>query len=99
MFAVGRDLWRSSHANPLLRQGHLQPVAQNHIQMAFQYVQGWRLHILHEQPMAVLGPPHSEKAFLDVWREPSGLQFVPMASGPVTTPQRLSLLVTAKCFI
>lgn len=61
-------------------------------------IRGWRFHILHEQAVAVLSAHHSEKAFLNVWRESSGLQFVPMASGPVTSPQRLSLLVTAKCF-
>lgn len=31
--------------------------------------------------------------------EPSGLQFVPMASGPVTNTQGLSLLLTAKSFV
>lgn len=74
------------------------PVAQNCVQMAFEYLQGWQPHILHKHPVAVLSPPHSEKEFIDVWREPSGLQFVPLASGPVTT-QRLRLLTTAKCFV
>ena len=43
MVEVGRDLWRSSGPNPLLKQGHLEPVAQDHVQMAFEYLQGWIL--------------------------------------------------------
>lgn len=31
---VGRDLWRSPAATPLLKQGHQEPVAQDHIQTA-----------------------------------------------------------------
>jgi len=33
---VGRDLWRSSGPIPLLKQGHLEPVTQENIQMAFE---------------------------------------------------------------
>ena len=40
---VGKDLWRSSGPTPLLEQGHLELVAQDHIQMAFEYLQGGRL--------------------------------------------------------
>ena len=32
---MGRDLWRSSGPTPLLKQGHLEPVAQDHVQMVF----------------------------------------------------------------
>lgn len=32
MVEVGRDLWRSSCPGPLLRQGHPEPVAQDHVQ-------------------------------------------------------------------
>lgn len=35
MVEVGRDLYRSSGPNPLLKQGHLKPVAQDHVQMIF----------------------------------------------------------------
>jgi len=37
---VGRDLWRSSGPIPRLKQGHLDQAAQDHIQMAFEYLQG-----------------------------------------------------------
>ena len=35
MVEVGRDLWRSSGPTPLLKHGHLEPVAQDYVQMAF----------------------------------------------------------------
>jgi len=43
---VGRDLQRSSGPTLLLKQGHLKPVAQDCVQVAFEYLQGWRLHNL-----------------------------------------------------
>ena len=61
MAEVGRDLWRSSGPTPLLKQGHPEPVAQDH-----EYLQGWRLHNHLGQPVPVLGHPHSEKVFPDV---------------------------------
>ena len=61
MVEVGRELWRSSGPIPLLKQGHLQLVVQDHVQMDVEYLQGWRLHNLSEQSGAVLGHPHSEK--------------------------------------
>jgi len=33
----GRDFWRSSSPNPLLRQGNLEQVAQDHVYKAFEY--------------------------------------------------------------
>jgi len=80
----GRDLWTSSGPIPLLKQGHLEPVARDHVQVAFEYLQGWRLHSLSLQPVPVLGHPHMDKVFPDVQREPPVFQFLPMASGPVT---------------
>ena len=47
-------------------------------------IQGWRLHSLTEQPVPVLGHPHSKIAFPDVHREPRVFQFVLIASGSVT---------------
>jgi len=41
---VGRDLWRSPIPTPLLKQSHLEQAAHDHVQMAFEYLQGWRLH-------------------------------------------------------
>ena len=81
---VGRDVWRSSGLTPLLKQGHLEMVAQDHAQMAFEYLQGWRLHNLTGQPVPVLSHPHGEKVFPDVQREPAVFQFVPIASCSAT---------------
>ena len=35
---VRRDLWRASGPTPLLKQGHPEPVAQDHVQTDFQYL-------------------------------------------------------------
>ena len=78
------DLWMSSDPTHLLQQGHLEPLSQDHVQMAFEYLQGQRLHNLSGQPVPELSHPHSEKAFPDVRRESSVFQFVLIASGPVT---------------
>ena len=73
---------------PLLKQGHLEPAAQEHIQTASEYLQGWRIHNLPRQPVPVLDHPHSDKVFPHVQREPPMFQFVPIASGPVTGHHR-----------
>lgn len=36
---VGQDIWRSSRSTTLLKQGHPEPVAQDHAQTAFEYLQ------------------------------------------------------------
>ena len=36
MVEDGNDLWRSSGPIPLLKQVHLEQVAQDHVQMAFE---------------------------------------------------------------
>ena len=41
-----KDLWRSSGPMLLLKQGRLELVAQDHVQKAFECLQGWRLHSL-----------------------------------------------------
>lgn len=38
MFEIERDLWTPCGPTPLLQQGHLQLVAQDHVQMAFMYL-------------------------------------------------------------
>jgi len=53
MGEVGGDLWRSYSPIPLLKQGHLELVAQDHVQVAFDCLQEWRLHNLSGQPVAV----------------------------------------------
>jgi len=68
-------------SKPLLKHGHLELVAQDHV---LEYLQGWRLHNLPGQPVPWLGHPHREKVFPDVQREPPVFQFVPTASGPAT---------------
>ena len=67
---------------PLLQQVHLEPVAQDRVQMASEYLWGRRLHNLFGQPVPVLGDPHSEKVFPDVQRESSVFWCVHTASGP-----------------
>uniref|UniRef100_A0A8B9P213 CUB and sushi domain-containing protein 3 n=1 Tax=Apteryx owenii TaxID=8824 RepID=A0A8B9P213_APTOW len=78
MVEVGRDLWRSSSPTPLLKQGHLEHVAQDCIQAGFEYLQRRRLHHLSGQPVPVLCHPHSEKVFPHVQMEVSVFQFVPV---------------------
>ena len=98
MAEVGGDFWRSSGPTLLLKPGHLELAAQDHVQMALDCLQGWRVHHLSH--------PHSEKVFPDVQREPPVFPFVPMATCPITghhwkeepgfwrglTPSRLFLL-------
>lgn len=84
MAELERDLWRSAGPTPLVKQAHLEPVAQDHLQMAFEYLQRWRLRHISGQAVPVLSHPHSEKVFTDVQREPPVSQFVPIASGPDT---------------
>lgn len=43
---VGKDLQMSFVPTFLLNQGHLEPAAQDHVQMAFGYLQGWG-YIVH----------------------------------------------------
>lgn len=57
---IGRDIWRSSCPTPLQKQGHLETVVQNHVEMAFEYFWG-RLHSLSGQLVPMLGHPHSKK--------------------------------------
>lgn len=57
MVEIGKDLWRSSGLIPLLKQGHPEQVAQDHVQVAFKYLQGGRLHNHSQQPVPVLSYP------------------------------------------
>lgn len=60
MVEVSRDLLRSSGPNTLLKQGHLEMVAQDRVQMASEDLQGLRLHNTSEQPVPVLKHPHNK---------------------------------------
>lgn len=44
MAGVGRDFWRSSDLTSLLKQGHLQPVARDHVVTISEDLQRERLH-------------------------------------------------------
>ena len=70
-----------------LKQGQLELVSQGHTQMTFEYLQGWRLHHLAQQPVPALSLPHS-KVFPDVQREAPVFHLVAVASGPVTGHHR-----------
>lgn len=59
MAGVGRDVWRSPGQTPLLKQDHMETVAQDHAQMAFDYHQGWRAHNFFMQLVPGLGHPRS----------------------------------------
>ena len=84
MVGVGKDVCRSSGPTTLLKQGHLDLVTQDHVQTAFEYLQGWRLRNLSGQRVPALSHPDSKKVFPDVQRKPPVFQFVPIAFGPVT---------------
>lgn len=61
MVEVRRGLWRSLSPIPLLKEGCLELVGMVCVQMAFECLQGWKLHILPLQPVSVLSHPHSKK--------------------------------------
>jgi len=89
MVEAGRDLWVHL-ADPLLKQGHAEQGAQDHIQAAFGDLQG-------EDPTASgqsvpgLCHLHSMEMFPSAPMEPAVFQFVPTASCPGTTDKNLSL--------
>lgn len=56
---VGRDFWRTSGPTTLLKQGHREQVAQEHIQTVFVYFRKGRNHNVSGQPLPVLHHPHS----------------------------------------
>lgn len=64
MVDTGRGLWMSPPSTSLARQGHPEPLAQDHVQTALVYPQGGRAHHLPGQPEAVPDRPHRAKTFL-----------------------------------
>jgi len=84
MVGVGRDLCGSSSPTPLPKQGHLLQAAQDCIQEGLEYLQRRRLHHLPAQPVPVLRHPQREEVLRHVQTEVPVLQFVPIASCPVT---------------
>lgn len=59
---VGSDLWSSSGPTPPLKERHLEPVAQDHVQTAFEYLKGGRFHNCSGQRVPVLSHLHSQKS-------------------------------------
>jgi len=64
----------------LLKQGQPELIAQNLVQMTFEYLQGGRDHNVSGQAVSVLCHPHSESVFPDVQRQSSVFQCMPIAS-------------------
>lgn len=63
MVGVGGELWRPTYPTSLFTQGYLHPVAQDFVQMAFEYLKAiWTLCSLHGPPLPVLVHPHSKKS-------------------------------------
>lgn len=64
----------------MLKQDDLELFAQDHVQMAFVYLRGVRLHSISGWPVPVPSQGHSGRAvFPDVQREPLVCRFVPIA--------------------
>jgi len=84
MVEIGRNLWRSSGPTPRSKQCHLESVAEDCVQMAFESVQAWNLHNLPGQPVPVFSHLHkAEKCFTKLKSVPVFL-FLPAASCPAT---------------
>ena len=60
MVGVGRDLCGSSSPTPLPKQGHVEQVAQDLIQVGSEYLHRRRIHNLSGQPVPVLHHPQSK---------------------------------------
>lgn len=82
MVEFGSDLWRTIWFKPMLKQGHLELTAPDHVKMAFEYLQGGRLHNLPGQCVSAWS--HSKRVFSEAQVEPPVFQFVPIAFGPVS---------------
>jgi len=87
MIEIGRDVWRSSSPANLLKQGHLEPVVQDCVQMASGYLNGWKPHNFPRQPVPMHSHRHRKEVFPDVQRERPVFQPVLIASCPVTGHQ------------
>lgn len=73
---AGRDPQRSSGSSTLLKQGHLEPVRQELVQVYFDCLQGCKLHSLPGHPC--------KKVFSDDHKESSLFWFVLIASDTLT---------------
>lgn len=59
---VGRDIWGTSISTPLLKARSTQ-VAQEHVQLGFENLQGWRLHNLFRKSGSVFDHTTVKKVF------------------------------------
>lgn len=60
---LARNLWRSSIWIPLLRQVQLELVAQDHVLLSFECLQGWRLHNPSGQTIPMFEHLHNRHFF------------------------------------
>jgi len=79
MVGVGRDLCGSSSPTPLPKQGHVEQVAQDLVQVGFEYLQRRRLHNPSGQPVPVLCHPQTKEVLPHVQMELPMLHFEPAA--------------------
>jgi len=91
MFEIGKDLWRSSCPTALLKQHHLEPVAQGYVQMAFKYLYGSRLYNQSVQAVPMISHPMRVKKIFLIFR----WHFLCFSLCPL--PLFLSLGTTEKC--
>lgn len=59
---LGLEVTSQDHSMPMLKEGQLRHVAQDHVQSAFKYLQGWRHHSLSRQFLSLFAYPHSKKS-------------------------------------
>lgn len=59
---VTRQFGKSSDTTSVLKQDHLELFPWDHVQMAFDSLQGWRLHYFSGQPVPLLSHSHSKKS-------------------------------------
>lgn len=73
---AGGYFWKSPSPAPSSEQGQHEQVAQSHLPLSFEYLQGWRHHNFDEQLVLVCVHPHSEEVFSCVEVEFPVFQFV-----------------------
>lgn len=68
----GRNLWRSTCPTFLLKQGHLELVAWDHVQSAFEYFKKWRLYDanhLIKMDLQLRKAPENRSALPRLWKK------------------------------
>lgn len=62
MAEVERDALRSSSPTSLLKQGQLEQVAHDHVQLGFECLHRWRFYNLSRQAVPVFDHPQSKES-------------------------------------